>query len=114
MTENSSGAAAERKANVSDSDGPTDLVEQPKSAQAILDWFVLRFSEVLGVDPDRIDVYQPTSTYGLGSVQVLSLIGELEDWLGRYLPGTVLWDYSTLAEVAEALARGPEIPATAP
>jgi len=41
----------------------------------------------------------------LDSVAAVGLAGELEDWLDVELPATILWDYPTIAALAEYLAR---------
>jgi acyl carrier protein len=64
-------------------------------------WLVMHLAELLGIGADQIDVQQPFATYGLGSVEAISLTGDLEEWLGRDLPATLAWDYPNI----EALAR---------
>jgi acyl carrier protein len=80
--------------------------EQSPTSAEVQEWLVSKFAEVLGVESTTVDVHEPTTSYGLGSVQLLSLVGELEDWLDRRFPGTLLWDYPTLHEVAVAVAEG--------
>lgn len=75
-------------------------------AQEVRDWLVATLSDVRGIAPADIDARQPFSSYGLGSIQAVSLIGELEDRLGRTLPPTLLWDYPTIEEVVKYLTEG--------
>ncbi len=90
--------------NPSFSDFKPDNGAMPTAAQ-ILDWLVVQFGEVTGEDPASIDVDGPLAELGLGSVQLIGLVGEMEDWLDRELPGSLLWDFSTLREVASFLAK---------
>ncbi len=83
----------------------TELQSRPYTTKEIQDWFVAKFSEVLDVEADRINVEESVTSYALGSIQLVSLVGELEDWLGRQLPPTVLSDYPTLRELARYLAE---------
>jgi phthiocerol/phenolphthiocerol synthesis type-I polyketide synthase D len=38
----------------------------------------------------------------------VSISGELEHWLGRRLPVTLVWDFPTIELLAKALAEGNE------
>ena len=84
---------------------PMDCQAKPYEAQAILDWLVLRISENAGIDPSTISIDEPLATYAFGSIQSVSLVADLEDWLGRELPPTLLWDHPTLGEVATFLVE---------
>jgi len=55
------------------------------TAEAIQAWLVSKLSEELGIEPHDIDIREPFASYALGSVQAVSLSGDLEDWLGRQL-----------------------------
>ncbi|MDG4752605.1 type I polyketide synthase [Micromonospora sp. WMMD718] len=58
----------------------------------------------LHLDPGSVDPKRPTATYGLQSVDLLGLIGELEQWSGRALPATLAWEYPTVEALAGFLA----------
>ena len=45
----------------------------------------------------------PFVTFGIGSRDSITLVGELEDWLGRQLKATMLFDYLTVRSLAAAL-----------
>jgi acyl carrier protein len=79
--------------------------KEVNAAQDIQDWLVSKFSELLSLSADEIDVFKPLDSYGLGSIQAVSLTGDLEDWLGLTLPATLLWDYSTIDVLARHLAE---------
>lgn len=68
-------------------------------------WLVERIAEMVELEPSEIDVRIPFEHYGLDSRSVTSMAGELEESLGFELPATLLWDYPTIAEVAEFLAE---------
>ncbi len=72
---------------------------------AIRDWLVSQFAETLDVPPQEIDLNEPLTSYGLGSIQALTLVADLEDRLGRELPPTLLWDCLTLDEVVRYLSE---------
>jgi myxalamid-type polyketide synthase MxaB len=74
-------------------------------------WLLARFAKRLGLTPDRIDAAQPFTRYGLDSADALSLVGELEDWLGRRLSQTLAWDYPNIDALAAHLSSTQPSPA---
>ena len=84
-------------------------VAGPKTAGAIQAWLVSQISKRLKVQPSRIDVGEPLAHYGMDSVQAVSIAGELEDWLGRRLPPTLVYDYPTISALAQHLAEKPTV-----
>lgn len=75
--------------------------KRPPTAEAISSWLVTKLAEELQFDPSEIDVSEPFTSYGISSVLAVSLSGDLEDWLGRPLSPTLVFDFPTI----EALAR---------
>ena len=71
-------------------------------AEAIQAWLVSKLSELLEIEANEIDVGEPFASYGLGSTELVSLSGELAEWLGRQLPAELAYEFPTI----EALARG--------
>ncbi len=60
---------------------------------------------MLEMDASAIDPRQPFTYYGLGSVQAVSLTGDLEVFLNRKLSPTLAWDYPTIESLANFLAN---------
>ncbi len=58
----------------------------------------------LHLDPASLNPKLPIATYGLQSVDLVGLIGELEQWSGRALPATLAWEYPTVEALAAFLA----------
>lgn len=78
---------------------------QKKSLRAVIKaWLVSKLSQELEIDPDEIDVQESLASYGLSSVQAVSLSGDLEDWLERKLSPTLVYDYPTIESLARYLA----------
>jgi acyl carrier protein len=73
--------------------------------QAIEEWLIAKIREVQRLDGTEIDVRAPLEKYGLGSVQAVSLVGDLEEWLDRSLPSTLFWDYTSIEAIANHLAE---------
>lgn len=76
------------------------------SAAAIEEWLVSYIAKELAVAPDTIDVHAPLAEQGLGSRQAIIMAGDLEDWLGREIPDTLVWDFPSIHGVANFLGQG--------
>ncbi len=59
---------------------------------------------MLDIAPERIDIREPFSTYGVSSLDAVTLSGDLEVWLGRRLPPTVIYDYPDIWSLSRFLA----------
>ena len=75
---------------------------RPDSAE-IESWLVTKLSARLAIATGEMNVREPLANYGLDSRTALTLSGELEDWLGRKLSPTLLWDYPTIEDLAAYL-----------
>ncbi len=87
---------------------PIDLGDQTTEtspAEAIQQWLVSQLAKQLSLDPNNIKVQEPLTLYGLDSIDALTLVGEMEDWLELELPSTLLWDYPTVEKAATFLVQ---------
>jgi len=78
--------------------------KQNKTSSEIQSWLKTRIASILETDASSIDPRQPFTYYGLGSVQAVSLTGDLETFLNRKLSPTLAWDYPTIELLANHLA----------
>jgi acyl carrier protein len=62
----------------------------------------------LEVSPDRIDVTVPFDDFALDSATLIAMTGDLEQWLGRRIDPTLVYDYPTIAQFSDYLARVPD------
>ncbi len=87
-------------------EAPT-VSEGAKSAETIRieQWLIGQLSETLGVEPSEIDSTQPFVSFGLDSAQAVGLAGDLEEFLNRTLPPTLIWDYPTIEALAKHLSE---------
>ncbi|RCJ25062.1 phosphopantetheine-binding protein [Nostoc sp. ATCC 43529] len=85
---------------VSQDNSPNNLPTETE----IQNWLVSYIAELLEVDLDKIDITIPFDRYGLDSSAAMELSGELEDWLGRELAPTLLYDYPTIEALAKNLS----------
>jgi acyl carrier protein len=75
-----------------------------QTAAAIQAWLVSHLVEQFGIAPQEIDLYAPFDSYGLDSMIMVSLTGELEDWLGYQLSPNLLYEYTTIVALSQYLA----------
>jgi acyl carrier protein len=86
----------------------TESAKRPEglpAAAEIQAWIVAYLADLLEVDQDEIDVTIPFDSYGLDSAVAVGMTGDLEDWLGRQLDPTLLYDYPTVESFAHHLAE---------
>ena len=76
-----------------------------KPSSEIQSFLLTRIAAMLEMDSSAIDPRQPFTYYGLGSVQAVSLTGDLEVFLNRKLAPTLAWDYPTIESLANFLAN---------
>ena len=67
-------------------------------------WLVRAIARSLRVDAREIDPQRPLVELGMDSVAAVELSGDLEDWLGKTISPTVVWDYPTISLLAAYLA----------
>ena len=78
-----------------------------QTAEAIQTWLVAQLSGRLKIAAGEIDVREPFSSYGLASREAVSLVGDLEDWLGCQLSASLMYNYPTTEALARHLAEEP-------
>ncbi|MGA5301846.1 SDR family NAD(P)-dependent oxidoreductase [Nucisporomicrobium flavum] len=74
------------------------------SREQLEDRILRELATRLHVDAGTLDPKRPIATYGLQSVDLIGLVGELERWSGRTLPATLAWEYPTVEALAAFLA----------
>ncbi len=84
---------------------PFEISDEGMSFAQISAWLTEQIAAQLKIPLDRVDAHQPFVDYGLDSVQAVSLTGELENWIGRSVSPTLIWDYPTIAALAGYLAE---------
>ncbi len=75
------------------------------SVDSLKSWLIGWLAEELAMDQRAIDPGQTFLSYGVDSVQAMSMVGDLETRFGRRLPPTLAWDYPTIDTLAEHLAE---------
>ena len=88
--------------NASTAADPT--TESLQTATAIQTWLTSHLAESLDLDPQQIDVHKDFTDYGLNSIEVVDISGELEQVLGRRLDPTLVFEYPNIQALSEYLA----------
>ncbi|MEO8436448.1 MAG: acyl carrier protein [Pyrinomonadaceae bacterium] len=81
---------------------------QSHTEAEIQTWLIANIAAIVEIDPKDIDMAKPLEYYGMDSMQAMHLSGDLEEWIGRTLSPTVVWDYPTIELLARHLAAEDE------
>jgi acyl carrier protein len=75
-----------------------------RTEEAIQQWLIDYLARVLERSPDEIDVTVPFDDFALDSATAIGMTGELEDWLGKHVDPTLVYDYPTIEQFSQCLA----------
>ena len=78
--------------------------EPSKSREEIEEWLVERVMEVTHKELDDIDVSVQFINYGVNSIDAATLSGDLEEWLGRELPVSIIYQFPTIEALSAHLS----------
>ena len=67
-------------------------------------WMVRRVAELLKVAPEAVSPQAVFNELGLSSLQAVELAAELEEFTGREIPATMVYEYPTIEEAAAYIA----------
>src|SRR5690242_8508718 len=82
---------------------------ESRTTESIQAWLISKLSELLGIEPREMDVREPFASYGLGSTELVSLSGELGEWLGRQLPAELAYECPTIEALSRRLADSSDV-----
>ncbi len=85
------------------SDKQEPFQQQSQTVETIQAWLIDKISQQLKIAPQDIEVRESLTRYALDSVQAVNISGELENWLGRRLSPSLLWDYPTIEQLTQYL-----------
>ena len=71
------------------------------------EWLIQRIAARLGLPPAHVHLKTPFVELGIGSVDAVEIAAELENWLGRRMPPTAIYNYPNIATLAEWLTKPP-------
>jgi acyl carrier protein len=76
-----------------------------RTANEISNWLVERVGALTGVPADEVDPAAPLARHGIDSVAAITLIADLEKWLGYRFRDNPLDRYPTIAALSRFLAE---------
>lgn len=85
---------------------------QSSSVEAIQAWLIDQIAQRSHLPSNQVRIHEPFVQYGLDSVAAVSISGELEKQLGKRLSPTLIYDYPTIALLANYLAGDSITPAS--
>ena len=80
--------------------GPVGLGDATRALAALVEIL----ATFLGTSADAIDPRRPLAEYGIDSVDLLTLVLEIEERLGRKYPPGIFFDVDTLDQLAERIS----------
>jgi acyl carrier protein len=75
-----------------------------RTADEIERWLVERVGDLTGVPAEEIDPAAPLARHGLDSVAAITMVADLEKWLGYRFRENPLEQYPTIVALARFLA----------
>lgn len=82
----------------------------PVTEASLREWLVTQIAALAQVQPEDVDVDRPFAEFGMDSMQLFQLSGDLQKFLGREVSEIVAWDYPTIAQLSKHLTSDPEVP----
>lgn len=76
-----------------------------KTKEQISKWIKNYLADILEVEPEKIDENYEFERFGINSSAAVSLVGDLEEWLGFELSPSLFFEFSTITEVSAHLAN---------
>ena len=93
----------------------TDSITQttePITEGSVQEWLVTHIAAVAQINSEDVDIDRPFAEFGMDSMQLFQLSGDLQKFLGREVSEIVAWDYPTIAQLSKHLTSDVEVPAT--
>lgn len=82
-----------------------EKVVRSKSAAEIQEWLISHLATSLELDPKTIDVQQDFMEYGLNSIEMVNISGELEEYLRCRLDPTLILNHPNIQVLSDFLAE---------
>ncbi len=76
-----------------------------KTQAQISTWIKNYLADILEIETEEVDENYEFERFGLNSSAAVSLVGDLEEWLGFELSPSLFFEYNTIAQVSNYLAE---------
>ena len=77
---------------------------EPLSESCIQEWLVSRIAAIAQVKPEEVAMNRPFAEFGMDSMQLFELSGDLQKFLGHNVSEIIAWDYPTIAKLSHYLS----------
>lgn len=74
------------------------------SESSIQEWLVERIAAIAQIQPEEVEMDRPFAEFGMDSMQLFHLSGDLEKFLGCKVSEIIAWDYPTIAKLSVYLS----------
>lgn len=78
---------------------------QSMSETELQDWLAVQIAEQLGIDEAEIEIDVPFESFGLDSVQTMSVANLGKEKFGLQLSPLVIWNYPNIESLSRYLAQ---------
>ena len=82
---------------------------EPVTEAILQDWLVTQIAAVAQIQAEDVDIDRPFAEFGMDSMQLFQLSGDLHKFLGREVSEIVAWDYPTIAQLSRHLTADSEV-----
>lgn len=86
---------------------------EPVTEASLQEWLVTQIAVLAQIQPEDVDVDRPFAEFGMDSMQLFQLSGDLQKFLGREVSEIVAWDYPTIAQLSKHLTSDSAVSAVA-
>lgn len=83
---------------------------EPITEANVQEWLVTHIAAMAQIGPEDVDVDRPFAEFGMDSMQLFQLSGDLQKFLGHEVSEVVAWDYPTIAQLSRHLGEAFEAP----
>lgn len=83
----------------------------PATETEIQEWLTTHIAVVAKIGPEQVEMDRPFAEFGMDSMQMFQLSGDLQKFLGYPVSEIIAWDYPTVAKLSAHLGSGAEAPA---
>ena len=73
--------------------------------QSISHWLGTRLAEMVNISIEQVDTQLQFDRYGLDSLNAVTLIGELSDWLEIELDPSIIYDHPNIDELSNYILQ---------
>lgn len=74
-----------------------------KTREEIQNWLRDKIAAELKIKSEEVSLQTTFAGYGLDSIVIVTLVDDLEEWLGTSLDPTIFWEYPTIETLTDWL-----------